>query len=150
MNKQSYRQSMKTFRLLAALVGLLAATPRLQADDLEKIAGKWSVNRTNDQGQAYSQTLEVKKDKLTFKIIGGDGSLRLYATGDVKLEKCGPFSVIKITNIKAGQSEGEASPVDDDRTMIYQIGVTTWTIASNFDKERSQEPRVEVYTKVDK
>jgi hypothetical protein len=141
---------MKITHLLTAISVLVAASLLVRADDLEKIAGKWSVSRTNEEGQAITQTIEIKKDKLTFKIIGSDGNVRLFAVGDVKLEKCGVFNVMKVTNIKAGESESEANPVDDDRTLIYQLGYNTWTIASNFDKEREQEPRVDVYKKATK
>jgi len=140
---------MKIISILpAAFIGLLVTASFARADDLEKIAGKWTVNRTNDQGQAITQTIEIKKDKLTFKIIGSDGNVRLFAAGDVKLEKCGVFNVMKVTNIKAGETESEANPVDDDRTLIYQLGSDTWTIATNFDKEREQPPRVDTYKKV--
>ncbi len=139
-----------TSLLLAAFAGLLATSSLAQADDLEKIAGKWTVNRTNEQGQAFTQTIEIKKDKLTFKVTGGDGATRLFAAGDIKLEKCGVFNVMKVTNLKAGESESETSPIEDDRTLIYQIGYNTWTLASNFDKEREEDPRIDVYKKVAK
>jgi uncharacterized protein (TIGR03067 family) len=120
----------------------------VSADDLDKLSGKWSVNKTNDQGQAYAQTIEVKKDKFTFKISGKDGSVYLYAEGHIKVEKLGPFQVIKLTDIKAGQSETDTQSIDDDRTSIYQLDRDTWTLASNFDKERNQKPVVDVYKKV--
>jgi len=141
---------MKTNLILTSLTVLFLAGSLARADDLEKMAGKWSTNRTNEQGQAVTQTIEIKKDKLTFKIIGSDGVMRLFAAGDVKLEKCGVFSVMKVTNIRAGETEADANPVDEDRTLIYQLGYDTWTIASNFDKEREQEPRVDVYKKAAK
>ena len=120
------------------------------ADDLERLAGKWSLNKTNAEGQAYSQTIEIKKDKFTFKIVGSDDKVRLYAEGEIKLEKLGPFQVIAFTKIKAGQSASELEPVDDDRTSIYQLGDDTWTLGSNFDKERNQKPSADVYKKVAK
>jgi hypothetical protein len=139
---------MKKFHvILAGLTFLSLALTQARADDLERLAGKWSVNKTNDQGQAFTQTIEVKKDKLTFKIVGTDGTTYLHATGDIKLEKCGSFSVMKVTNIKAGRSESELEPVDDDRSSVYQLGYDTWTMASNFDKEREQKPGIDVYRK---
>jgi hypothetical protein len=141
---------MKTNLILTSLTALFLAGSLAKADDLERMAGKWSTSRTNEQGQAVTQTIEIKKDKLTFKIIGGDGVMRLFAAGDVKLEKCGVFNVIKVINIKAGETEADANPVDEDRTLIYQLGYDTWTIASNFDKEREQEPRIDVYKKAAK
>jgi uncharacterized protein (TIGR03067 family) len=133
-----------------AACGLLLFASGALADDLEKLAGKWSVNKTNDQGQAYTQSIEIKKDKFTFRIMRSDGTLRLYATGDVKLDKLGPFNVMKLTNIKAGQSESDTGPLDDDRALIYQLEENSWTVASNFDKERNQKPAVDVYRRADK
>ena len=122
----------------------------VMADEFERLAGTWSVKKTNDEGQAYTQTIEIKKDKFTFKVIGSDDKVRLYAEGEIKLEKLGPFLSIRFTKIKAGQSASEIEAVDDERTSIYQVGNDTWTLASNFDKERSQKPGVDVYKKLEK
>ena len=129
---------------------LLTAASNAAADDLEKLAGKWSAKRTADDGQSYTQTIEIKKDKLVFRIAGSDGATRLYATGDAKVEKLGPFSILKVTNIKAGQSETETNPVDDDRTLIYQLSDDTWTVASDFDRERRRPPSLDVYKRLEK
>src|SRR5450432_4616299 len=77
------------------------------AGDLEDLAGKWSMKKTNDQGEKYTQTLEVKKDKFIFKIMSADDKLVLYAKGDVKVEKLGPFKSIKFSNIQGGSKEDE-------------------------------------------
>jgi hypothetical protein len=37
--------------------------------------------------------------------------------------------------------------VDDDRTIIYTLDGNELTIASNFDRERSEAPNVTKYTK---
>lgn len=129
---------------------LLLAASSAVAGDLESLAGKWSVNKTNEQGQAYTQTVEIKKNKLTFWIAGGDGQIRFYATGDIKLEKLGAFSAMKITNLEAGPSASELKPADEDRSLIYQLGDDTWTVASNFDQEREQKPVLDVYKKAAK
>lgn len=120
------------------------------AGDLEDLAGKWSVKKTNESGQAYSQVVEFKKDKFVFKMIGSNDKVFLLAQGDVKLEKLGPFSSIKFFNIKAGASADELESVDDDRTSIYRLESNTMTLASNFDKDRDKGPGVEVYTKAGK
>jgi hypothetical protein len=141
--------TMKRITQILLTLALFTSTSVL-ANDLERLAGKWSVNKTSDEGQKFTQVIEIKKDKLTFKILGEDKAVRLYAEGTIKLEKLGPFSVMKVTDIKGGQSENDLSPVDDDRTLIYQLGYDTWTVASNFDKERDQRPSVDVYKKADK
>lgn len=141
-------KSTSTFLFGLALAGLTSTAAF--ADDLERLAGKWSVSKTNSEGRKYSQTIEITKNKLTFKVVGEDQAVRLYAEGTVKIEKLGPFSVMKVTDIKGGSSESDLTPVDDDRTLVYQLGYDTWTVASNFDKERDQPPSLDVYRKAAK
>ena len=131
----------------AGIVSLLLAVSSAVAGDLETLAGKWTVNKTNDQGLAYTQTIEIKKNKMTLSIAAADGQVRLYATGDIKLETLGTFSVMKITNLEAGASASDLKPVDDDRSLVYQLSDDTWTVVSNFDKERQQKPALDVYKK---
>lgn len=134
----------------AGLLSLLLATSTAVAGDLETLAGKWTVNKTNEEGQAIVQTVEIKKNKLTFTISRADGKISLYATGDIKLEKLGPFSVMKITNLEAGASASDLSSVDDDRVLIYQLGDDTWTVATNLEKERGEKAALDVYKKAAK
>jgi len=135
---------------IVSVLGFAAAfvTPAF-SEDLEALAGKWTAQKTNDDGQRYTQQMEIKKNKFTFKISEADGGTRLYAEGDVKLEKLGPFNSIKFSNIKAGQSSSEADPIDDTYTSIYKMGEEdTWLLVTNFDKDRdSQKPRLDVYPK---
>jgi hypothetical protein len=140
----------KIFTFILAALSLCAAFGTTAfAGDLEDLAGKWSVNKTNENGQAYTQVIEFKKDKFTFKIAGG-GKVFLYAQGDVKVDKLGPFNSIKFFNIKGGQSADDLQTVDDDRTIIYRLQDNKFTVANNFDKEREQGPATEVYTKTAK
>jgi len=123
-------------------------TPAL-GEDLDLLAGKWSVQKTNEDGQRYTQQIEIKKSKFTFKITDREGQDRLYAEGDVKLDKAGPLKIIVFSNIKAGQSASETDPVDDTYTAIYKLeGDSTWFLVSNFDKDRErQKPSLDVYRK---
>ena len=140
---------MKRLVTLAAVTTLLAVTAL--ADDLAKLEGKWSVKKTNDEGQAFTQVLEIKKDTFKFKIIRGDNEVAIYAEGKLKLEKSGPFNVVKFTDIKAGASESDIQAIDDDRVSIYVLGDNTWTVAANFDKERDgHKPSLDAYTKAEK
>jgi hypothetical protein len=119
------------------------------ADDLSSLSGKWTTKKTNEQGQSYTQTLEIKKDKFVFQIIGADDSVVLYAEGDVKLEKLGPFSSAKFYHIKGGQSASNMQDVDDDYVSVYVLDEDTWTLSSNFDKQReNQKPGVDVYKRI--
>lgn len=137
---------MKRFITLAAITTLFAFT--VLADDLAKLEGKWSVKKTNPEGQSYTQTLEIKKDTFKFKIIRGNDDVAIYAEGKLKLEKSGPFNMVKFTDIKAGASESDTSAIDDDHVSIYVLGDNTWTVAANFDKDRDdQKPSLDAYTK---
>jgi uncharacterized protein (TIGR03067 family) len=133
-----------------SLLSLLLATSTAFAGDLETLAGKWTVKKTDEEGQAITQTVEIKKNKLTFTISRADGKISLYATGDIKLEKLGPFNVMKVTNLEAGTSASDLSSENDDRAVIYQLGEDTWTVAMNFDKERDEKPALDVYKKASK
>src|SRR5262245_61396362 len=139
MNRCS-RSALAGFVIIASAVSTLA-------DDLESLAGKWSVKKTNDQGQPYTQIVEVKKDKFVFQILGEDGNVAIYAEGDFKVEKLGPFKAAKFTNIKGGQSAADALPIDEEYTSAYVLNDDTWTVASNFDKVRPQKPSIDVYRK---
>jgi hypothetical protein len=119
------------------------------ADDLESLAGKWSVKKVNEQGQAYTQIIAVKKDKFVFQILGAEGRVVLHAEGDLKLDKLGPFSAAHFVNIRAGGSAADLQDVDDEYVSIYLIDGDTWTVAANFDKERTgQKPSLDLYRRV--
>lgn len=143
---------MKSFLQLAATATLFTLTAiTALADDLAKLEGKWSARKTNDEGQAYTQVVEIKKDHFTFKIIAGNDAVLLYADGNIKIEKLGPFSVARFTDIKAGTSESDTKAVDGDRSTIYVLDDGTWTVAANFDQARdSEKPKLDTYTKAGK
>ena len=129
-------------------LAVVCVTPVL-GEDLDALAGKWSVQKTNDDGQHYTQQIEIKKSKFTFTISGRDGETRLYAEGDVKLDKAGPLKVIVFSNIKAGQSSSDTQAVDDTYTSIYRLPDDgSWVVATNFDKDRErQKPSLDIYRK---
>jgi hypothetical protein len=122
-----------------------------EADDLEALAGKWSVKKTSDQGQDYTQTIAITKDKFIFQIVAADDRLVLYAEGDLKLDKLGPFNAAHFVNIRAGRSASDLREVNDDHVSIYRLEGDAWTVAANLDKERGrQKPSVDVYRRVSK
>ena len=134
------------FNLVATCVLSSFVLPAAYADDLDALAGKWVTERSNAQGQSSKQVLEIKKNKFTFKANrGGEGSL--YAEGEVKTEQLGPFKVAKFYNIQGGTSPSDLQAVDDERTVIYQLGTDEMTVALNFDKERSEPPMAIKYTR---
>jgi hypothetical protein len=131
------------------LAAFLCSSSSSSADDLTSLSGKWSIKKTNDQGQSFTQTIEIKKDKFVFQIIGADDNMVIYAEGDLKLEKLGPFSSAKFYHIRGGPSAGNTQEVDDEYVSVYVLDDDTWTLSSNFDKQReNQKPGVDVYKRV--
>jgi hypothetical protein len=136
---------MKRFIAVAAILALFTFTTL--ADDLAKLEGKWSLKKTNAEGQSITQTMEIKTNTFKFKIIRGDQTA-IYAEGQLKLEKSGPFNVVKFSDIKAGSSESDLDEINDDHISIYVLDGDAWTLAANFDKERDdQKPSLDRYTK---
>jgi hypothetical protein len=136
---------MKQLIAVAAILILFAFTA--PADDLAKLEGKWSLKKSNAEGQSVTQSIEITTNTFKFKIIRGDQTT-IYAEGQVKLEKSGPFNVVKFTDIKAGSSESDLDEINDDHVSIYVLGDDSWTLAANFDKDRDdQKPSLERYTK---
>jgi len=139
---------MKRLLTLVTITTLFAL--RALADDLAKLEGKWSVKKTRD-GQSFTQTIEIKRDTFKFKVTRGADEVAIYAEGKLKLEKSGPFSVVKFADIKAGGSESDISAIDDDHVSIYVLSDDTWTVAANFDKDRDdQKPSLDAYVKAAK
>jgi hypothetical protein len=116
------------------------------ADNLETFAGKWSVKKVTEQGQDYTQTITVKKDKFIFQILGAENQVLLYAEGDLKLDKLGPFSTARFMNLRAGRSGSDLRAVDEEYVSVYRIDGDLWTVAANFDKDRDgQKPSLDLY-----
>ena len=126
------------------------ASSSADESDSAKLQGNWEVKSTTPEGDKIIQRLEISKDKLIFKMFDSARALRFYAVTKLKIEKLGPFNVLKVTEIKGGDSESDLSPVDDDRTSIYQLREGKLILASNFEKEREDKPALDVYEKVAK
>ena len=47
------------------------------ADDLARLEGKWTTKKTSPEGQTYSQVIEIKKNKFTFRIYRGADTVAL-------------------------------------------------------------------------
>src|ERR1051325_390613 len=88
INPQRKTFMKKRLLLFVTIAGIAAlGQTRAFSDDLETLAGKWTAQTTNEDGQRYTQQIEIKKSKFTYKIIEPDGGTRLYAEGDMKLGK---------------------------------------------------------------
>ncbi len=139
---------MKQLLINFSFIATLFAATILRADDAPMLSGKWSVKKVNEEGQNFTQTLEIKQDKFTFQILGGDGQMVLHAVGDVKFEELGPFKSARFYHIRGGQSADSLEDVDDERQCLYALDDDTWTVAVNFDKVRREKPGVDVYRRV--
>jgi len=136
--------ALSTLSVSLSVVSITAA----ESSGVDALLGSWSGKRTNQDGQVVSQLLEFKKDSMTFKITGADGELQFFAKGTVAVQKFGPFQAVKITEIRAGQSEDSTEAVDDERMSVFVVNGDTLTLASNFDKVRAnQPPRAEAYSR---
>ena len=135
----------KQLALTLACALALGSAPALLADDAEALVGKWSAKKTNEQGQSFSQTMEIKKGKFVFEIHDTDNQVVIHAEGDLKLEKLGPFNSARFIHIRGGSSASDLSDLDDEYTGVYTLDGDTWKMAMNFDKERDQKPSVDVY-----
>lgn len=137
-------QTIFSIAVAATLFGLAA-----RADDLEQLAGKWSVKKTSDQGQSYTQTMAVNRDKFTFEVLDGDRQVVIHAEGLIKVEKLGPFSVAHCTKIRGGSSADSMQEIPDDYHSIYTLEGDTWTMAANFDSAHmGQKPAINAYERV--
>jgi hypothetical protein len=142
---------MKRALLTIVFTASLFAAASLRADDAASLGGKWSVKKTNDRGDKYTQTIEVKKDKFVFEIRGAEDQVVIHAEGDLKFEKLGPFSAVRFTHIRAGNSAADLNDVDDEYASVYRLDGDKWTVASNFDKDReNQKPGTDIYTRATK
>jgi hypothetical protein len=117
------------------------------ADDLDALTGKWVAQRTDTEGRAIKQVLEINKNKFKFQATRQSEERGLYAEGEVKIETLGPFKAAKFYNIQGGFTPTDLQAVDDERTVIYTLGYNEMTAAVNFDKEREEPPMVTKYTK---
>ena len=129
----------------ASLFSFVAAA----ADDADALIGKWSVKKVNNQGQAVTQTYTIKKGKAIFQMVGAEDRVIIYAEGDLKLDKVGPFNAAHFVNVRGGRSADNLQDVDDEFVSIYRLDGDSLTMASFFDKEREQmQPGVDVYQRV--
>jgi len=139
---------MKASLLYFTVAASLFFTSTLLAAEADLLAGKWSVKKVNDEGQKYTQTVEIKQDKFAFQIAGEDDQVVFVAEGGFKLDNLGPFKAARFFHIKAGQSASKLEDSDEEYVSVYRLAEDTWMLASNFDKERQQKPTLDVYQRV--
>jgi hypothetical protein len=138
-------------RIVVTLIALtllgFAGSSAARAQSFSEVAGKWSLTKKNSWGDTL-QKLELKDDKFSYKESDQSGATLLVARGDAKVDRLGPFKIMRLTNIEGGYSEGLLEPVNDDRVIIYTKGWNTLTVALNFDAYRDgEEARADIYKK---
>ena len=117
------------------------------ADDLAALQGKWSVKKSGDRG-TFTQQLEIKDKKFIFKIVNADDAVVFVASGEIELKKQGAFNTARFFAIKAGPSDTQLDPTEEERNGIYLLDGGQFYLASNFDKAREREkPSVDAYSK---
>src|SRR6266446_4900833 len=104
---------MKSLLLKCALFFLLPIISTALADDADLLKGKWETRKTNDQGQKFRQTIEVKKDKFVFEVFDSDDQRIIYAEDNLKLQKVGPFNSARFYDVRGGDSPSNLDPVND-------------------------------------
>jgi hypothetical protein len=142
---------MKKYLCVSALLGLLAlaATTNAFGQSFADLQGKWTMKKASSRFGDATQTVEFKDQKFTYKVVSKEGDTILFAKGKAKVEKLGPFNVVKLTDIQGGGTEADVLPIDDDRTIAYMTGAGTLTVALNFDRKRdNDEPECSTFTKV--
>jgi hypothetical protein len=132
--------------IATALVTFLGSASAC-AQSFTEVAGKWSLTKKTSWGDV-TQKLELKDDKFSYRETDEDGAALLVARGNVKVERLGPFKVLRLTGIEGGYSDGALEPTYDDRVILYVKGWNTLTLALNFDAYRDgEEAKADVYKK---
>ena len=131
-------------------LGIALSTLTSLGAEIDNLAGKWTCQKTNQEGRVVTLSLEFKKDKLVFQMLNSSKEVSFHAEGTAKVEKAGPFTVLKLTKIKAGDSAANAEETSAERTSIYQLRDDELFLATNFEEERSEKPALDRYRKVAK
>lgn len=137
--------------LSVALTAAILLGASALAQSVSDLQGKWTLKKKSTQFSGeVTQDLEIKQDTFKYKVTSvSSGSVVLAASGKLKVEKVGPFKVMKLTDIVGGYSETDQQAVNDDRDIVYLKGWDTLTLGLNFDRERDGEDTVaDTYTKV--
>ncbi len=138
---------MKAICAVLLFSAVLGATAEL-SPALKSLQGNWITERTGSDGQRGKAVLQIKDDKLDFRLLNNEGDLRFVAKGTVKVEKAADFRILVATDLRAGRSEDDLQPVDEDRSSVYTVHEGKLYLASGFDRARENErPRLDEYVK---
>ena len=134
--------------LFAGALGMAAASQAL-GQSFGDIQGKWTLKKATGRFSDATQTIVFKDSKFTYLVVSKAGDTLQFAKGRALVDKLGPFSIIKLTEIAGGDSADTLNPTGDDRTLIYMKGYDTLIVAANFDASRDgEETGADTWTKV--
>jgi hypothetical protein len=127
---------------LAVLAGLLCEP------GLDELQGTWLRETSAPDGQPCRKVIEVVRDKFALSVVDSRGQVRFLSKGVVRLQKIGPFKMLKVSDSDPDRTVVSAEQPDLRRTWIYRVGGSTLTVASNFEETAGGEaPTVESYVK---
>lgn len=134
-------------RLALTFVALALSVSISTAEELGTLAGKWTLTRKNSDGQTVVHKLQFKDDKFTFRMMTEGGSTLLYAEGSAKVSTTANIKVVQLTGIRAGASDTEIQDVGEEYSAAFRVAGNTCYFAGGLDREREEEPRMDVYKK---
>lgn len=109
--------------------------------------GKWSVNRTNENGEKLVQKLVLTKDNIKFRVMTEGGSTVMYVEGKAQIAKAGKISVIQLSNLQGGQSDSDLQSIDQEFHAPIMASYNTLYVTVGFDGESQEDPRLDKYKK---
>lgn len=122
------------------------------SQELGQIVGTWQTEREIEGNKAH-YVMEIKKDS-TFKfwLKGAEDQVTyMYAEGKLKISKSGPFKMLRLYDLMAGQKEEKDTlqKTQFERNYVFQTGYKKLFLAANFDADRENEaPEVMKYKKI--
>lgn len=122
------------------------------SNELNQILGTWQTEKEIEGNKAH-YVMEIKKDS-TFKfwLKGAEDKVTyMYAEGKIKISKSGPFKMLKLYDLMAGQKEDKDTleKTNFERNYVFQTGYKKMFLAANFDADRENEaPEVMLYKKI--
>lgn len=141
---------MKTIQNYLWMLALMALLPLTgQSAELDRLTGKWEVEKKTEYGEKAKYILEFQKNTFKFWVKSLEGDTAIYAEGKAKVTTVGDLKVLLLIDIKGGESESDISPIYDDRSIVYRMGYKSLTLATNFESHRDEEPSLDTYKKVD-
>jgi len=131
----------------AAVAAPLAAPPA--EPNVEELRGKWLCETGGRDGHPHKKIIEITDGQLVWSDINPQGHHRLLAQGAVKLERLGPFNILRVLANEAQPSAPSTQTSSLAPTWIYRFADQAFNIATHFEAAASGlEPSVETYRRI--